>query len=771
MKFATAAEVEEVLWIMRLADLKRSSDRDVLNRLYNGNPPYSQEKAEENNIQVNRNFLGGTNLLTQGRSQWNNAFLKQATYFSATLDSGPVFKRQQWGHTITNHANRALKGCRSQMEQIRAEGGQVLLHGIGPSTFKDRRTPIPTPLLISSLMIPSETDLDFENLEYFSTFHEWTPFQLWSMTHGPKVDPGWNMDAVQAQWKYIRDEIQKGPNSSAYQYMPERISELAKQDGGGFLGSDAVPTVDVWNFYFRESRDGEGWYRRVILDWGVSAQTENSAKPDSKNKSKEMGGFLYSSGKRKFADHLSEILQCQFGDCSSVFPAKLHSVRSLGWMLWGVCELENRLMCKFTEAAFQQCMWFFRTANGNDLARIKEAMLQNVGVIPHGVNFVTANDRFKPDGDIMKQIFGMTNQIKAQSAASFQQGFEEVSNKEMSATETMARVHSVNSMVGGMLSIAYEYAKYKYMEQMRRLCIKHSPYKMAKDFQAACLRDGVPEDMLDASQMCIEPTKALGDGNKMLGMGIVQFLQQIRKNLGPDAKRKVDHISVLVATDQASLAEDLAPVAGQKKLSSSAHDAQLSTDRILKGLPFGEMNKETGALELSSEMVPEDYVQVWLGDMGTLVQQAQQGMQTGQVATMDQVKGLFNLGQHIGALLKGMAHDKEDKEHVKKYADMLGKLMNFVKQLGQQAQEHAGKQGGNGQPSPEDTAKIKTDAMVKAAKLQNMKESHAVRTAQHIAQFETTEQLKDREANAKIRRENARTKQELVHNHLRSLAE
>ena len=52
------------------------------------------------------------------------------------------------------------------MEQIRATGAQVMLHGIGPTVWQDRRDPIPVPIPIASLLIPSETDLDFSNLEW-----------------------------------------------------------------------------------------------------------------------------------------------------------------------------------------------------------------------------------------------------------------------------------------------------------------------------------------------------------------------------------------------------------------------------------------------------------------------------------------------------------------------------------------------------------------------------------------------------------------------------
>lgn len=748
MKWDSVGQVEETVWEMRLADLPRGENRAVLDRLFNGSPPDTAEEAEENSSQVNRNFLQGPNLLIQSRSQWNNAMMGQATYCGVNLDSGPVFKRQEWSHSITTNWNRGLKRNRSMMEQTRAEGAQVLLHGIAPSGFKDRRYPIPKTIPISSLMIPSETEIDFENLEYYAVFREYTPSQLWDLTHGAKVDPGWNMKAVEEAWKYARDITQKDTNASALQYMPERWEDLKKQDMG-FLGSDAAPTIDVWDFYFRQAKDGDGWYRRIFLDWGVPV-TRDGGTPDSRNghgDKDKYGGFLYTSGKRKFASSIGEILQCQFGDCSAVAPFKYHTVRSLGWMLWSVCDIQNRMQCRFTENVFMQFLWWFRCAGQNDFSRVKKAMFENMGVIPAGISMIPAQERFKPDASMVEMAFTQNRQIMGEMAATFTNNSEDL-GKEESATGTMARVHSVNALMSGILTLAYEYSKYKFAEIARRFCIKGSTYKVVKDFQLACIKDGVPPEMLDSSKWNIEPDKAIGSGNKILEMAIIQFLQGIRKNLGPDAQRKVDHMSIVSATDQPALAEDLAPIQGQKRLSPSSHDAQLSSDRILRGLTFMP----------SPEMVPEDYVQVWLGDMGTVIQQIQQ---SGGMGDQDKLQGLANLGQHVQQFLTMMESNEDEKEKVKQYADILGKMMNHVKGFAQRLQQQ-GQQNGHG-VDPESLIKVQTAKQLGDIKKQNMIQSHAIRTGQHQASFELQQANEDRKTNADIRREDARARLELTH--------
>jgi hypothetical protein len=757
---------------MRLADQPRGENRTIINRLYNGDPPFDEATAEENQIQINRNDLEGVNAMSQARRQWMQAFLRPGNNFSVSYDSGPPRKRREWAHSVTRHCNRVLKRSRNYMEQNRGTGANVMLHGPGPVLWKDRRSPVPRVLPISSVMIPSETDIDFDNLSYIAFFQEWTPAQLYSLTHGDLVDPGWNMPLVQAQWKYVSEQYQKQPNATAFQYMPERIEELIKQDMG-MWGSDAVPTIDVWDFYFREGEDGDGWYRRVFLDWGV-AQSEvygyKDKMPDSRNKvggkflgtdKDGRGGFLYSSGKRMFAKSLNEFFHCQHGDCSAVAPFKYHSERSLGWMLWGVCDLENRLHCKFSEALFESLMWFFRVANNEQLTRLRKADFLNMGVIPNGVEMLKAADRYTPDAQLTTMGFARFKQLISQNSPAFTQDFDKGdTGKEMTATETMARVNVTNALVSGLLSLAYFYEEFKDREVLRRLCVKNNPHPMARKFRKGCLEDGVPPEMLDVERMDVSRERALGGGNKTLEMAQVQFLQGIRKNLGPDGQRRVDHISIESATDDANLAEDLAPLDDQKIVTNSMHDAQLATDRLMRGLPFSER----------PEMVYEDYVKVWIADLTLLIQK---NVQNGNMATMEQIAGYQNVGQEIAKFLKIMSSDPEDKDRVQKHAKDLNALMKLVKGFAQRLQQQmkaAAKQGAGG-PDPKAAAAAQSTMMLAGVKAKVTADKAAQSQAQKQIAFDLKEQRAEREHHATLRRMQTEHSLDLLTGHIERLAE
>lgn len=773
LKFDSADKIEQLIWDMRLADLPRAENRKVLNRLYNGAPPYNEEEAEENNVQVNRNDLTGPNALSQARRQWGNAFLKPGNYFNVSLESGPSHKRAEWGHTITREINRKLKKRRGMMEQLRAKGAQAILHGVGPVNWKDRRSPIPNAISISSLLMPSETDIDFDNLEYLAFFREETPAMLYEKTHGLKVDPGWNMDLVKAQLKDVGEQTQKRINSTAFQYMPERIEEVYKQDMG-FWGSDAVPTVDYWDFYFRQAEDGKGWYRRIVLDWGTDYQPTSTkdTMPASKNKVGDKTHFLYSSGNRRYANHLSEILHCQLADCSAVAPFKIKSVRSLGWMLWGICDLQNRLHCKFTEAVFQSLLWYFRVTGNEQLTRLRQAEFAHTGVIPQGIDFIKAQDRYTPDSQLVTMAFARNRQLMAQNAAPFTQDFENgTPDKEMTATETMARVNSVNALVSGMLVLAYTSEEFCYTEICRRFCLKNNPDPDVRRFRLACLKAGVPPEMLDHERWDITAERVLGGGNKTLEMAQVQFLQGIRKNLNPDAQRRVDHISVESATDDPALAEELASLEGQKKITDSIVNAQYTTERILKGLPFLP----------PADAVFEDYIIVWMNDLGALIKQMQNPMMG---LTPEKVVGAFALAQAIEPMIKQLATDKEEKQKANQYEKALKGMIQALKAMAMKLKQQMKQQPGAGAPNPQAEAAAKAEIekaktmtalqgeqLMAQVKAKNMLESHGNRTAQKQIQFELDQQRKDRAAAAELRRKHVDHMHETALGGIRALQE
>ncbi len=736
MKFTTAAACESVVWEMRLADYPRAVNRAKLNDLYNGVPPYDPQEEAQNRFLTNVNFLEGTNILHEARRQFTNAFSSGQQLVNVGLDYGPVWRRRGWGTKITTELNKKLRRSRLYSDARDSVFSLDVLHGIGPSMWEDRETWCPYPLGVEDVLVPSNTYTSLRNLPFFAVYRQYTGYELWRMTHGPHRDPAWNMDMVNQCIAWVdREAAQLMSASWPEVWSPEKMSERIKQDGG-LYASDAVPTIDTFDVYFwNDSGKKSGWNRRIILDaWGspgvggaggiapAGGPLSQSKRPD-KTFLETRNQFLYDPRDRVYAQRLEEIIHFQFADASCVAPFRYHSIRSLGFLLYAVCHLQNRLRCRFNDHVFENLLQYFRVADPADAERLSQVDLIDKGVVPEGLSFVTQAERWQINQAVVEQAFELNRQSLSENSASFTQDLDQTQNKEETATRTMAKVNASAALVGSMLNRAYNQQAYQYLEIARRFCVKNSKDPDVRAFRVECLKAGVPEEALNVERWDVQPVRVIGSGNKMLQVAMADKLYAMRGVLDPEAQKLVDRIYVLANSDDPALAEQLVPE--QKHISESVHDAQASVGSLLAGQP----------MSIESGMNHAEYVETWLHALALQVKKIET---RGGVPTNDELAGLLNIAYHIEQHLRLLAQDKTAKQQVRKYGDDLKQLQNMIKAFAQRLQEQqqkAQQQNGGGM-DPADKAKIAATLIGAQAKAKIAEQSHAQKTAQRKLAFE-----------------------------------
>lgn len=768
--FKDASSIESVVWDMKLADLPRSSNRARINELFNGEPPYSEEEQEQNNITTNVNWLDATKIAHDARQQFSQAFTKPGNYFSVKLDSGPIHKRQEWGDIITTAINRRMKRSKLYHETLRNVFAQVVLHGVGPVTWEDRQRWCPNMQMMGDVLLPGQTLLTMENLSYFAIFRRYTAAKLYRMTHGPRVDKGWQMDTVNACLKWAYAQRGKTQSSNANVYSPEKIAEDIKSDLG-LYGSDCVPTIDCWDFYYLEEDKDFGWKRRIILDTPSLSETARANVADravalgnAKNIIGSSNQFLFDPGNRNYAAQLGEIIHFQFADGSVVAPFRYHSVRSLGFLLYAVCHIQNRLRCKLNDNALESLMQYFRVSNPTDQERLKKVDLVNYGIIPAGLDMVGRQDRWQTDGNLVQTIMNLNRQSMAENSTSYTQNFgfdPDRGEKEKTATQVAAEVNKSQAMVGAMLNDAYTYQTFQDNEIGRRFCIKNSRDKDVREFRKECLSQGVPEEFLDVNRWEIRHERVIGAGNKQIELAQTRMLMEQIDRYEPDAQRIILRDFTAAAVDDAERTKLLVPLE-QNKVTNSVHDAQLSAAPLLLGLPMG----------LKQGVNHGEYAATLIGMIEAKVQEI---MSTGGVAPAPVLAGIENCaGQTIdGQPVEGngamnhiniLAQDKRNAQMVKQLGDALGKVMNEVKGMAQRLAEQEQQQQGQNGLAPESAAKIKEKlilAEVKAKnseaaaaqKLQQRQEAHELQMANEIRRTQVDEAATDLKTAGEIRRE------------------
>jgi|GEM_PF-983590 len=751
MNFKTASVIESLTWQMRLADFPRAQNRARINAIFDGSPPYSDQEERENNIAINCNFLESTKVGHEARQQFSNAFMKPGKFFTARTDNGPAHKRAKWGTIVSNEINRRMKRSPIYFENMRSKFALLVLHGIAPSCWENSYGWCPLSLGVEDVMIPSGTLLTMKNLPFFAIYRAYTAMELYRLTSGPKVDPGWQMDNVKAALKWADDQTSQLSGTTWPEvWSPDKMEQRMKEDSG-LYASDAVPVISCWDFYWwNDDNKVQGWNRRIVLDAfgqpGVGGVLPQGTNMPDKNIIGGRNQFLFNPGDRKYAMDLREVLQFQFADLSAVAPFRYHAVRSLGFLLYAVCHLQNRLRCKFNEAVFEGLMMYFRVNSLDESERALKINLISRGLIDPTVQFLPPQERWQPNQPFTQMGLLENQQIINENSASFTQNNNfSRPQVEKTAFQVRAELNATTALISAALLQAYQYQTFEYYEIFRRFCEKDSRDPDVRSFRLACLKAGVPPEVLVPEAWEIEPERVMGAGNKTLELATAQQLMEWRPLFDPEAQRTILKMSTLAITDDSGATDELVPDT-EDQVTDSKHDAMVSMGSLMQGLPV-QFGPRSNRIEI---------VEVLLAEMTLIVQRIEQQQQS--MAKPEQLVGLQTVGQTIAEQLQILSQDKEQKERVRQYGDGLSQLMNMVKAYGQrlqQAMEAAAQQNGNGQAQmdPKDLAKVQAMQLQAQTKASNASESHAQRTAQRQVQWEAEEKRKQQQHQLDMQRQ------------------
>ena len=748
MQFKDASSVEQVVYAMRLADVPRGRDRALINDLANGAPPYTANQARVNNIEVNSNDLSLTRLSHDARQQFYGAFTKPGFFFTARTDMGNKYRRQEYGTIVTKEVNRIMKKSLDYFELLRSKFALDVLHGIGPSVWENPTSWCGDPRGIEDILVPSGTRLTMKNLPFIAIFCQWTPRELERLTQGPIVDPGWQMGNVEAAIKWSDKETHSLQANSSWsdQWSPERAAERRKENSG-LYASDIVQTIDCWDFYYWNDEDSEaGWSRKIILDAQGGYQGwlgNNGTTMPSKNLIGEKSQFLYDGGTRKYASNLSEIVHFQFADLSSVAPFRYHSVRSLGFLLYEICHLQNRMRCKFSEAVFETLMPYLRINTSDEAERALKVELASRGFIDDTVHFLTAAERWQVNHVLAETGISMNQSIIDANSSSFVQNQNYSQDRtEKTKFQVMAEVNAMTTLINASLQQAYFYQTKEYEECFRRFCLPNSNDPEVKQFRARCLLQGVPEKLLVADAWSLEPERVMGSGNKAMEMAIAQQLMQWREFYPPEAQTRILRSATLAINDNAAEVNLLLPEV-KASVTDSEQAAMSSIGTLMQG----------GKYEFGQSLNSVEIVGILLAEMKVILDRIQQ---LGALVTIQEVLGVEAIGQKVQEMLAQMSKDPTIQSKVKEYETAVSEMLKVVQQLAQNiAQMQAAKGQGQDQqmPDPKDAAKVQAMLLQAQTKAQISDRASQQKTRQREETWATKQAQSEVSHNERLQQE------------------
>jgi len=267
------------------------------------------------------------------------------------------------------------------------------------------------------------------------------------------------------------------------------MQELIKQNGTVY-DVDSVPKIGFWDFYYQDDKTKK-WNRCMVLDSDcVQAQSRTDSGPVK---------FIYKK-EEPFAKSLSEILHIQFGDGNNKPPFLYHSIRSLGWILFDVVHMMNRLRCQFTQKVFEDMMLMIRAMDPADRSRLEQIDIgPNRMVVPEGLSFVSKDQRYTPDWAAIQGLLAQNKQLMGEASSAYTQDIDSGTEKERTKFEVQVLLAQTAKLPGTMLNLAYIQEVFAYEDICRRLTLQDSPEPDTKKFLNHCKHKNLAEKGLDST--------------------------------------------------------------------------------------------------------------------------------------------------------------------------------------------------------------------------------------------------------------------------------
>lgn len=721
MSFKNADEIWFTIYQMIIADIPRAQNRERINALMVGAPPFTEREAMDNKIFTNVNFLDPRRALATAQLQTRQAYLKPPRYFDWALDTGPQAKRMEWGLTISNEINRVLKRSHKLTEVLKSKVGSAVLHGPGPSVWTKRQEWCPHTRGVEDILVPSLTLRDRSNLDYFSVFTTFTLAELRNMTSGDFVDPGWNMPLVQALCDQMEREL--GSVSYTSQLQNWQYPEKWGQDiveNSAYIGIDSAPRVRCYDFYFKKEIKGkEVWVRRILLDRVNEPYIGIGQKEGGPNQN----SFLFNPGNRSYADSLDSLMHVLFIDNNPVAPYRWHNARSTGMMLYAIGHLVNRAKCKMMDAFWESQNMYFRVDGTGDKERVQNIDLYNYGVIPDGVTVIPQGERLNLNWpNILSVIGGMTRSITDMTSVVADTS-DSVGGQPPTATQIVADANNRNAMQNDTISDGMDDMEIFYQELARRFATLDHPD--CKKFRRKCEEQGVDKAVWkDPDSWIIKAQRTVGGGNKAIEMAMIAELRGLQHRLSPPAQRIIDQLAATAYTDNAGLALQLVPDADVSP-SSSVMYATMAWGTLMDQQPVA----------LTTSVDHKEYTATLITLLFGAVQKAGQAMQAGQMPTMETLMGYAFISQTIQQEMQMIAGDQSSSAWVKTAKDTMAQINNELKALIQRTQQAMKSQQPQQDPKMAiEAAKAQQEMQFKAQShqlsLQNQAQEHAL-TFQH----------------------------------------
>lgn len=735
--WSSASKVLQTIRAGDTVEQTRSINRTKILDAANCVPPLSEDQAKKMGVKINVNFGELAVILTHAVTQMLSAFTANQYFFTVALPRAPKEHQSEWGAYITEEINQIMSQSIEYYLLQFSRWSSVAKHGIGAMTWRNQDKWRPKFCALQDIRIATDTTLDFENLNWYGQRVPYTVSELLGEAFTKNANNYWNKPAVASILKNYKEvNFTDATNNIDWDTDYEKLASIVKQNGG-FYGSNALPTIPIYHFYFEDFDDAgkKQWYMRAVPDTGT---VKGGGSED----------FLWES-KIPVGDSWKQLLHCQFGDLSFDDPPTFGAVRGLGYMLLEPTFYGNLTRCRLLQHVHDNLNILLRISDPSDKARATIQEFSNMGVLKSGVTIVPQAERHQINAALVDSVLAQMKQLAGEASSSYTQQADTGTQKEQTAFETRVKAEQVNAMTSGIILKGSKFEDQANREICRRFCNPRSTDPDVILFQQRCRNMGIPQGWLDINQWVVQTVTPIGMGNPTIAQAAIQQLQQLAPKLSPQAQAEINHESVLVLTKDPRKAARWAPMPGKETQSDATREAIGLFATLLIAAPGSVPPPQNNYIDQIEVLLP------LLAGKITLY------TQRNNMAMPDEAMGLGNVLTYIQQAVQALGQDQAQKERVKKYTDALAQLGNEVKALTQRGQEAT-------------KAQIKKGQDAQAQEVQSKIHMHQVESASKMSieqrKFEADQRRKDIALQKEQQRKDAKTYTDIETDKFKSMA-
>ena len=698
---------------MRQSDDASSIDRQKVQSMLDGEPPYSSQqlKALGQGYRANLNFGEAAAALETSLSAYSDLVNSVDKLATVKTSFGDASQRVEWENIIAEEFHRTITDWDEFFYKQQMLAHQFVAYGVGLSFFEDNRNWQWNVCGMRDFKVPRGTPASDTKFEVMTIERNFLVGELFKYIENPKVaaELGWNVE-VTRRAIMLSTEIARATDRDW-----ERLQEELKNND--LIYSHARSKVVRCVHYFVQEFDGS-----ISHYIGTRAGDETD--------------FLFKKPSRfKHANEAFVLFSYGIGTNGT-----LHSIRGLGYKLFPFIQLSNRLRNAVVDGAMLSSALMIQPGTGEDVSNLTLMYNGPLSILPPGINVV---DRAVPNlaGNVLPIVRDL-EMVRQNNTGTYNQRQLMPEGDARTATEVQAQLAQQSILGTQAMNLYYTPWQKLLAEQFRRLAtVNYRPEepggKAAIDFKKRVMARGVPWDAVQKVYR-VNAVRAIGAGSAGARMLAFNEFLQILPRFDEVGQRNLirDRVAARVGYDQV---DRYLPKAEIERVPVDAKIAELENNAMQSGRGVSVNPGENHAV----------HARIHLEDAGRFLQALQQNQVEPRVALAYLQLQYPHSMTHIEAL----ASDPTRKQEVAAAMQVLNLVREAVENIGKQMAAEA-------QRNPQ-TAGMDLDPKT-ASKLREAQVNSQIRLQQ--AQLE--QQLRAAEAEQKMAIRDAEAAQKITQKRL-----